>query len=123
MLDSVRDDKESRVSKVESLEQEIRKLFPQELAELVKWLQGYDAELWDRQTSELSAEGLELSEDDLKGAGLTAEEIAASPKIGAWADDDIESGADPEAQKQLWQAWIEKGPQGPIEEDDEPELP
>ena len=28
-----------------------------------------------------------------------------------------------EAQNQLWQAWVEKGPQGPIEEDDEPELP
>jgi len=29
----------------------------------------------------------------------------------------------PEAQEQLWQAWIEKGPQGPIEEDDTLELP
>ncbi len=29
----------------------------------------------------------------------------------------------PETQNQLWQAWVEKGPQGPIEEDDEPELP
>jgi hypothetical protein len=37
---------------------------------------------------------LELSDEDLKGAGLTAEEIAASPEIGAWADDDIESGAE-----------------------------
>jgi len=35
-----------------------------------------------------------LSEEDLKGAGLTAEEIAASPEIGAWAEDDIESGAE-----------------------------
>jgi hypothetical protein len=37
---------------------------------------------------------LDLSEADLRGAGLTAEEIAASPEIGAWADDDIESGAE-----------------------------
>lgn len=37
---------------------------------------------------------LELSEEDLKGAGLTAEEIAASPEIGTWAEDDIESGSE-----------------------------
>ena len=37
---------------------------------------------------------LDLSDEDLKGAGLTAEEIAASPEIGAWADDDIGSGAE-----------------------------
>jgi hypothetical protein len=37
---------------------------------------------------------LEVSEEDLRGAGLTAEEIAASPGIGAWAGDDIESGAE-----------------------------
>lgn len=40
------------MSKVESLEQEIRKLSPQELAELMTWLQEYDAELWDRQFEE-----------------------------------------------------------------------
>jgi len=37
---------------------------------------------------------LDLSEEDLRGAGLTAEEIAASPEIGAWAEDDIGSGAE-----------------------------
>lgn len=37
---------------------------------------------------------LDLSDEDLKGAGLTAEEIAASPEIGAWAEDDIGSGAE-----------------------------
>ena len=42
----------------------------------------------------LPEDRLELTEEDLKGAGLTAEEIAASPEIGAWADDDIESGAE-----------------------------
>lgn len=87
------------MSKVESLEQEIRKLSPQELAELRGWILEYDAELWDRQIErdtalELSKDDLDLPEEDLKGAGLTAEEIAKSPEIGAWAGDDIESGAE-----------------------------
>jgi hypothetical protein len=38
---------------------------------------------------------LDLSEEDLRGAGLTAEEIASSPEIGAWADDgEAQSGAE-----------------------------
>jgi hypothetical protein len=38
---------------------------------------------------------LELTDEDLKGFGLTAEEIAQSPEIGAWADDpEIPSGAE-----------------------------
>lgn len=37
---------------------------------------------------------LDLKEEDLKGAGLTAEEIAASPEIGAWAEDEMPSGAE-----------------------------
>ena len=37
---------------------------------------------------------LELTEEDLKGAGLTAEEIAVSPEIGAWAEDEMKSGAE-----------------------------
>ncbi len=38
---------------------------------------------------------LELTDEDLKGRGLTAEEIARSPEIGAWADDpEIPSGAE-----------------------------
>ena len=40
------------MSKVESLEQEIRNLSPQELAELRDWFLEYDAELWDRQIEE-----------------------------------------------------------------------
>lgn len=40
------------MSRVESLEQEIRKLSPQELAELRAWFLEYDAELWDRQIAE-----------------------------------------------------------------------
>jgi hypothetical protein len=36
----------------------------------------------------------ELDEAALRGAGLTAEEIAASPEMGSWAGDDIESGAE-----------------------------
>lgn len=42
----------------------------------------------------LSEEGLELTEEDLRGAGLTAEEIASSPEIGAWKDSDEQSGAE-----------------------------
>jgi hypothetical protein len=43
----------------------------------------------------LPEDDLELTEEDLKGAGLTAEEIAASPEIGAWADDKtVPSGAE-----------------------------
>jgi hypothetical protein len=35
----------------------------------------------------LSDDELELTEDDVKGDGLTAEEISLSPEIGAWAED------------------------------------
>lgn len=43
----------------------------------------------------LPEDDLELTEEDLRGAGLTAEEIASSPEIGAWKDDDDEpSGAE-----------------------------
>lgn len=34
----------------------------------------------------LPADDLELLDEDLKGAGLTAQEIAASPEIGSWAE-------------------------------------
>jgi hypothetical protein len=42
----------------------------------------------------LPEDDLELREDDLKGNGLTAEEIAASSEIGAWAGDEMHSGAE-----------------------------
>lgn len=29
----------------------------------------------------------------------------------------------PDQQARLWQAWVEHGPQGPIDEDEEPEFP
>lgn len=45
-------------------------------------------------TLEPVLEDVELSDEDLKGTGLTAEEIAASPEIGSWAKADIESGAE-----------------------------
>jgi hypothetical protein len=35
----------------------------------------------------LPEDDLELTEEDLRGAGLTAEEIASSPEIGAWSED------------------------------------
>ena len=38
---------------------------------------------------------LELTDEDLTGTGLTAEEIAKSPEIGAWSDDpEVQSGAE-----------------------------
>lgn len=37
----------------------------------------------------------ELSDEDLNGAGLTAEEIARSPEIGAWSEEgEMQSGAE-----------------------------
>ena len=36
---------------------------------------------------ELAPESFELSEDDVRGEGLTAQEIAASPDLGAWGQD------------------------------------
>ena len=43
----------------------------------------------------LPEEDLALAEEDLKGAGLTAEEIASSPEIGAWAgESEAQSGAE-----------------------------
>jgi hypothetical protein len=43
----------------------------------------------------LLEDDLELTEEDLTGSGLTAEEIASSPEIGAWAgDDQAQSGAE-----------------------------
>jgi hypothetical protein len=43
----------------------------------------------------LPEDDLKLTEDDLTGAGLTAEEIASSPEIGAWAEDgEQQSGAE-----------------------------
>ncbi len=43
----------------------------------------------------LPEEDLGLTEEDLRGAGLTAEEIAASPEIGAWAEEgEAQSGAE-----------------------------
>lgn len=37
---------------------------------------------------------LDLTEEDLSGAGLTAEEIARSPELGAWAAEGGQSGAE-----------------------------
>jgi len=47
-------------------------------------------------TLEIVAEDdLELSDDDLQGLGLTPQEIASSPEMGAWAQDpEVPSGAE-----------------------------
>jgi hypothetical protein len=43
----------------------------------------------------LPEEDLELTEGDLVGAGLTAEEISSSPELGAWAEEgEMPSGAE-----------------------------
>ncbi len=39
-------------------------------------------------------DGLELTDEDPTGTGLTAEEIAQSPEIGAWSNSDVPSGAE-----------------------------
>jgi hypothetical protein len=42
----------------------------------------------------LPEEEIDLTEDDLQGLGLTADEIARSPEIGAWAGEHEVSGAE-----------------------------
>ncbi len=37
--------------------------------------------------------------------------------------EDSETELQPEAQAQLWQEWIDHGPQGPVELEEEPDLP
>ncbi len=37
--------------------------------------------------------------------------------------EDSEAELQPEEQARLWQAWVEQGPQGPVELEEEPELP
>ena len=37
--------------------------------------------------------------------------------------EDSEAELQPEAQAQLWQEWIDHGPQGPVELEEEPDLP
>jgi hypothetical protein len=42
-------------------------------------------------------------EEDLKGAGLTAEEIALSPEIGAWSEEPEMSTTENSVGEGLWQ--------------------
>lgn len=43
----------------------------------------------------MSEDDLELTDEDLRGLGLTAKEISRSPEIGSWAGDpEIPSGAE-----------------------------
>lgn len=37
--------------------------------------------------------------------------------------EDMEAALPSDVQARLWQTWVETGPQGPIEEDGDPELP
>jgi hypothetical protein len=43
-----------------------------------------------RITVELAPEAFEPSEEDLRGLGLTAQEIAASPDLGSWGQESPE---------------------------------
>lgn len=45
------------MGKIEKLEQQIRELSDQELAELRKWFAEFDAEVWDRQMEADAASG------------------------------------------------------------------
>jgi hypothetical protein len=57
------------MSRVESLEHEVEKLTPEELADFREWFATYDADAWDRQIgSDVSAGRLD---------GLAAEALAA----------------------------------------------
>jgi hypothetical protein len=40
---------EAAMSKVEALEEEVRKLSPEELVAFRKWFEEFDAQTWDRQ--------------------------------------------------------------------------
>ena len=37
--------------------------------------------------------------------------------------EEVEVVLSPEMQAQLWRTWMERGPQGPLDEDEEPEFP
>lgn len=37
--------------------------------------------------------------------------------------EDSDTALTPEVQASLWQTWVERGPQGPIEDNGDPELP
>jgi hypothetical protein len=45
------------MTRVQKLEQEIRKLAPSELAAFRKWFQDYDSDQWDRQIEEDALSG------------------------------------------------------------------
>jgi hypothetical protein len=63
------------------------------------------------------------------GNTITLETAPVPPLDGKRVLVRIEPAEDPEAtltsgvQAKLWQTWAERGPQGPIEDDGEPELP
>ena len=63
----------------------------------------------------------------LKGRTITLDD-AVPPLEGqrvrvVIAPEEDEARLTPAEQARLWQHWVEHGPQGPIEDDEEPELP
>jgi hypothetical protein len=66
------------MSKVESLEKQIRQLSPEELTEFRRWYANFDAELWDRQfESDVKAGKL----DALAERALRAHKAGQSTKL------------------------------------------
>lgn len=66
------------MSKIETLEKQIRQLSPEELVEFRRWYAEFDAELWDRQfESDVKAGKL----DALAEKALRAHEAGHSTKL------------------------------------------
>jgi hypothetical protein len=51
----------------------------------------------------MAEEDFALKEEDLKGAGLTADEIALSPEIGAWSEEPEMPTTENSVGEGLWQ--------------------
>ncbi|HEY3172731.1 MAG TPA: hypothetical protein VGK86_09170 [Thermoanaerobaculia bacterium] len=66
------------MSKIESLEQEVEKLTPAELAAFRRWFAEFDAEAWDRQLENDVAEG---KLDRLAEEAIAAHEEGKSREI------------------------------------------
>jgi hypothetical protein len=66
------------VSKIESIEQQIEKLSPEELAAFRRWYAAFDAEVWDRQ---IEADVKAGKLDALGDKALSAHTLGRSTKL------------------------------------------
>ena len=74
-------------------ERRSRKFSADELEKIDKDVEKGVPQLGESVPEPAPEDDLELTDEDLKGRGRTAEEIARSPEIGAWKDDpEISSG-------------------------------